>query len=93
MTETPNIQDIAPVASQEALLAAIQKTFQSTLRLPKDMNRFMIGRAVDRVLLERVAIEELGMGLLRSEREYITKVVSEFKAWQETHPAPQKVTV
>jgi hypothetical protein len=78
----PTIQNVVPSAARETLLKSLNDAFQSALKLPRGMNRGMISRAVDRVILEKIPVEELGMGLLRREREYIAKVVEEFRSWE-----------
>jgi hypothetical protein len=83
----PSLQSVLPASSREAISGEMSKDFQSVLKLPKGMNRHIIARAIDRVLLERKTVEEL-VGLVASERAYVSQVVVEFRAWEAANKAP-----
>ncbi len=91
----PSLQNVLPATSREAVSAQMTQDFKSTLKLPKGVNRHLIARAIDKVLLEKENIEQVrgGLGLVASETEYMTKVIEEFRAWEvaaaATAPVPE----
>lgn len=86
----PSLQSTLPASARQAISGEMSKDFQSALKLPKGMNRQMVARAIDQVLLNGKAVESLktSMGLLPSEADYVSKVVVEFRAWEAANQAP-----
>lgn len=85
----PTLQSVLPASSHEAIAKSMGEDFKSKLKLPKGTNGFLVARAVDRVLLEKKTVAEVqkAMGLVRSEAEYVTAVVDEFRAWEAANKA------
>lgn len=86
----PSLQSVLPVAARDAVANGMNEDFRSSLKLPKKMNRYLVARAMDRVLLEHLTVAEVKaqMGLVKSEAEYVEKVVAEFRAWEAANKAP-----
>lgn len=84
MDANPNIQDILPAATQAVIAQGINEEFKSTLKLPKGMNRHLVARGVDLIIIDKLTPEQVQkkMGLVPSEVKYITEVVAEFRAWE-----------
>lgn len=84
------LQEILPATTQQAVGTQLIQDFKSTLKLPKGMNRQMVARAVDYMLLKKKTVEQAQheLGLVASEAEYVGKVVEEFKAWDAAKSAP-----
>jgi hypothetical protein len=85
----PSLESVIPAASREAISDELKKSFESQLKLPKGMNRHLVARAIDRVLLGGQDIDEVQreMGLVYSEVGYVVRVVFEYRAWEEANKA------
>jgi hypothetical protein len=76
-----NVQDIIPVATQNAIAAGLTDAFRSTLKMPKKMNRYFIAKCFDRLILNHEPLDDI-RGLVPAEREYLRAVLAEFNAWK-----------
>lgn len=84
-TETePTLQSVLPASAQEAVAKGFGEDFKSKLKLSKGINRHLVARAVDRVLLDKNTVGETkkAMGLVESEAVYVAAVIDEFRAWE-----------
>lgn len=80
----PSLQSVLPAATRDVIAKSMSEDFRSNLKLPRRMDRHLVARAIDYVLLGKLTIEETQrkMGLLRSEVAYITAVIDEFRQWE-----------
>lgn len=97
MNETqtePSLSSVLPASTQEVVAKGFGEDFKSKLKLPKGVNRFLVARAVDRVLLNKDTVAEVkkAMGLVASEVDYVTAVINEFRAWEAASKAGETKT-
>jgi len=78
-----NIEQALPIATREVVVNSLNEFFKTKLQIPKKMNKFLIGRAIDLVVAGHQTVEQAqkAMGLLRSEVEFVVKAVDEFMGW------------
>jgi hypothetical protein len=90
MNSEPTLNSILPAATQEVVNQELNKTFRSTLKMPKGMNRWMVGRGIDQMILNGLPIEQVKakIGLVASEVEYVTAVIDEYRAWEAINKPP-----
>ena len=89
-TSEPSLSSVLPAASREVIAQSMNKEFRSALKLPRGMNRHLVARGIDLIILDKRSIDQVGaaLGLVHSETEYIEKVVAEFRAWEAANTKP-----
>jgi hypothetical protein len=80
---TSNVSDIIPVAASQAISGLMNQAFKSNLKVPKSANKYLVAKAVDRIVLAHESLEVVchQMGLTQTEAEYIQLVAVEFGEW------------
>lgn len=69
---------VLPVTAAAAEAANI---FKSTATLPKGANRGLCAKAVDKVIRQKLPIDEAFKTLVGSERVYVSLVLAEYQEW------------